>query len=86
MLQRDSTRFAVASQLTAAAYLQAVEWIDLFPWNDLSKGNMQERLDVVLLLSQLFIALAYARHWLGWRPAPSPRTDDAPGIDPALVK
>jgi hypothetical protein len=66
-----STAFAVASQLVAACYLQAVEWIDLFPWNDLSKGNQQEVLDVVLLVAQLAIAFLYARQWLwgmllGW--------------------
>jgi hypothetical protein len=63
---RSWIRLAVASQMIAAAYLQAVEWIDLFPWNDLAKGNMQERLDVMLLLSQLFVALTYARRWLWW--------------------
>jgi hypothetical protein len=62
---------AVAAQLVAAAYLQWVEWVDLFPWNDLSKGNAQERLDVVLLVAQLSVAACFYRRWLtamcvGW--------------------
>lgn len=70
--QRDSSTTAtVALQLACTAYLQLVEWVDLFPWNDLSKGNMQERLDVVLLVLQLAIALCFWRRWLwpmgaGW--------------------
>ena len=62
---------AVVCQLLAAAYLQLVEWVDLFPWNDLSKGNQQEVLDVVLLGSQALVAFWFARRWLvlmvvGW--------------------
>jgi hypothetical protein len=62
---------AVACQLACAAYLQLVEWVDLFPWNDLSKGNMQEKLDFVILAAQILIAFCFARGWvwlmgLGW--------------------
>jgi hypothetical protein len=62
---------AVATQLVAAGYLQLVEWVDLFPWNDLSKGNAQERLDVILLVAQLVVAACFYRRWLvamciGW--------------------
>jgi len=62
---------AVATQLVAAGYLQLVEWVDLFPWNDLSNGNAQERLDIVLLVSQLAVAAFFYRRWLvamcmGW--------------------
>jgi hypothetical protein len=68
---RRSTKVAVVCQLVAAGYLQLVEWVDLFPWNDLSKGNGQEMLDVVLLAVQLLIAFWYYRQWLwlmclGW--------------------
>ena len=68
---RRSTKVALVCQLVAAGYLQLVEWVDLFPWNDLSKGNGQERLDVVLLAVQLLIAFWYYRQWLwfmclGW--------------------
>jgi hypothetical protein len=68
---RRSTRLAVICQIAAAAYLQIVEWIDLFPWNDIAKGNAQEKLDVFLLVSQALIALWFFRQrlWLmllGW--------------------
>jgi hypothetical protein len=65
------TTIAVVCQLLAGAYLQLVEWVDLFPWNDLAKGNQQEVLDVVLLASQALVAFWFARRWLalmvvGW--------------------
>jgi hypothetical protein len=68
---RRSTLLAVVCQIAAAAYLQIVEWIDLFPWNDVAKGNAQEKLDIVLLVSQALIALWYFRQrlslmLLGW--------------------
>jgi hypothetical protein len=52
---------AVASQLVTAAYLQAVEWIPMYPWNDLSKGNMQEMMDIGILAAQLLIAFGFFR-------------------------
>ena len=60
---QQSTRpsAAVAWQLVTAAYLQAVEWIPLYPWNDLSKGNMQEMMDIGILAAQLLIALGFFR-------------------------
>jgi len=70
-LLNPGTKLAVACQLAATGYLQLVEWVELFPWNDLSRGNMQERLDVVLLAGQLLVAFWYLRAWLwpmvvGW--------------------
>jgi hypothetical protein len=72
--QRGWNTTAILSQLATAVYLQVVEWIHLFPWNDLSKGNMQERLDVALLAGQLLIAYWFLRQrlalmclgWLGY--------------------
>ncbi|MGD9720203.1 MAG: hypothetical protein AB7O59_07780 [Pirellulales bacterium] len=66
-----ATWAAVASQLAATVYLQIVEWIDLFPWNNVAQGNQQELLDVVLLVAQLLIASWFVRQrlWLmcaGW--------------------
>ncbi len=70
-MMRHGTRAAVVCQLLAAAYLQLIEWVDLFPWNDLSKGNQQEKLDFVLLAVQGVIAVWYWRErlrlmCLGW--------------------
>lgn len=66
-----SPRVAVACQLLTAGYLQLVEWVSLYPWNDLSKGNMQEKMDFAILGVQLLIAFWFIRRnlWLmglGW--------------------
>jgi hypothetical protein len=68
---RRSTLVAVVIQILAAAYLQLVEWVDLFPWNDLSKGNAQEKLDIAILACQALVAFWYVRQRLslmiiGW--------------------
>ncbi len=68
---RRSTLVAVAIQILAAGYLQLVEWVDLFPWNDLSKGNAQEKLDIAILACQALVAFWYFRQRLslmvvGW--------------------
>ena len=52
---------AVVWQLVTAAYLQAVEWIPMYPWNDLSKGNMQETMDFGILAAQLLIGYWFIR-------------------------
>lgn len=67
----STTRAAVAFQLVTAGYLQLVEWVSLYPWNDLSKGNMQEKMDFAILAVQLLVAFWFARRnlWLmcvGW--------------------
>ena len=68
---RPATRTAVGFQIAATAYLQLVEWVPMFPWNDLSRGNMQERLDVAMLVAGVMIAVWFAAEWLwlmclGW--------------------
>ena len=62
---RRSTFAAVGFQVLAASYLQLVEWVDLFPWNDLSKGNAQEKLDIVILACQALVAFWYVRERIG---------------------
>jgi len=67
----NANKAAVASQLIAAGYLQLVEWVDLYPWNDLSKGNQQEMMNVALLAGQALIAFWFVRQRLalmcvGW--------------------
>lgn len=39
---------ALVPQMVLFLYFQAVEWIDLFPWNDLAGGNPQQPLDIAL--------------------------------------
>lgn len=41
-------RRAAIAVLALGAYLQFVEWVDLFPWNDIRRGNGQETLDLAL--------------------------------------
>lgn len=48
-------------QIILTVYLQAVEWIDLFPWNDLSRGNGQEGLDIFLAVLGLVVIAGTAR-------------------------
>jgi hypothetical protein len=62
---RRSTLAAVGIQVLAAGYLQMVEWVDLFPWNDLSKGNAQEKLDIAILACQVLVAFWYLRQRVG---------------------
>jgi hypothetical protein len=57
-----AVRLAVASQLLCACYLQFIEWIPLFPWNNLAYGNKQEVLDGVLAILQLAFAIGFAYH------------------------
>ena len=62
---RRSTLVAVGIQILAAGYLQLVEWVSLFPWNDLSKGNAQEKLDIAILGGQALVAFWYVRQRVG---------------------
>jgi hypothetical protein len=54
-----AVKYAVAAQLLCAAYLQFIEWVPVFPWNDLSHGNGQETLDVILVVVQLAVAVGF---------------------------
>lgn len=58
-------RAAFVLQLLLVVYLQAIEWIDLFPWNDVRRGNGQETLDIAL--GGVMVAALAATH-LRWRP------------------
>lgn len=56
---------AFVLQLLLLIYLQVIEWIDLFPWNDIRRGNGQEVLDIAL--GSVMIAALAATYWR-WRP------------------
>ena len=45
---RAAVRRAVAAQVALAVYLQVIEWVPLYPWNDISRGNGQETLDLII--------------------------------------
>lgn len=42
------TRLSLVSQIVLLVYLEAIEWIDLFPWNNIRHGNDQQALDIAL--------------------------------------
>ena len=58
-------RRAALALLVLGLYLEIVEWIDLFPWNDVRRGNGQEGLDVALALLFLLMAWGLRRRWRG---------------------
>lgn len=60
---RESRRAAVGAAVLGG-YLQLVEWVDLFPWNDIRDGNGQETLN--LALAVVSIGLVWAL-WRGGR-------------------
>lgn len=58
-------RRAALAVLALGVYLQVVEWIDLFPWNDVRTGNGQETLDLMLApLTVVLVAWMWtSRRW-----------------------
>lgn len=46
------------------AYLQLVEWVNLYPWNDVRDGNGQERLDLICAAVTILLVLWL---WFGGR-------------------
>jgi hypothetical protein len=62
---KNRTRAAVAAQVILLAYLQIIEWVNLYPWNDIRRGNGQETLDIVIGIVMLAAIIAT---WRRWRP------------------
>ena len=56
-------RGAFAAQAALLIYLQVIEWVDLYPWNDIRGGNGQEALDIALGLLMLLALAATRRRW-----------------------
>ncbi|HTQ12955.1 MAG TPA: hypothetical protein VMH86_03695 [Rhizomicrobium sp.] len=79
MTALKACRRAAAALLALGIYLEAMEWIDLYPWNNIRGGNGQQTLDyaiaavVAALAAWLWrggripalLALAFAGFW-GW--------------------
>ena len=40
--------FSFWSQVTLFIYYQVIEWVNLYPWNDVRRGNGQGTLDLVV--------------------------------------
>lgn len=54
---------SLGAQTVLLVYLQVIEWVDLFPWNDVRRGNGQEVLDVVLGAVMIAAMAATYRRW-----------------------
>jgi hypothetical protein len=56
-------RSAIVAQIALGAYLQVVEWIPLWRWNNVSSGNGKKSTDIILVLLQATILVFYGRRW-----------------------
>ncbi|MDE1986862.1 MAG: hypothetical protein KGJ53_00575 [Alphaproteobacteria bacterium] len=56
--------YAAIGVLALGVYIEAMEWIDLYPWNNIRGGNGQEMLDYII--AGVVVALA-AWLWRGGR-------------------
>jgi hypothetical protein len=58
-------RWALISQIALFAYYQVIEWVSLFPWNDIRGGNGQETLDLVVagVMVGLIAVTAFRLRW-----------------------
>jgi hypothetical protein len=54
---------SIVSQILLLVYLEAIEWINMFPWNDIRRGNGQEVLDIALGLLMVGALVATYRRW-----------------------
>lgn len=52
---------ATVAVFALGAYLQLVEWVDLFPWNDVRRGNGQGGLDLALAALTILLVLGLWR-------------------------
>lgn len=43
-----SMKLSLISQIALLIYLQVIEWVNLFPWNDIRRGNGQAGLDIAI--------------------------------------
>ena len=60
---RGASRTAALAQLATGVYLQLIEWVPMAPWNDLSRGNGQGTLDLMLAGIGSLLTLGV---WRGW--------------------
>jgi hypothetical protein len=60
----SAVRWALFSQITLLVYYQIIEWVNLFPWNEIRGGNGQETLDwIVGGVLLVLILVTYFRIW-----------------------
>lgn len=63
MTGREATRRCTVPVVVLGGYLQLVEWVSLFPWNDIRRGNGQEGLDLILAVATVVLAFGLWRRW-----------------------
>lgn len=54
-------RLSLFSQIALLVYLEVIEWVNLFPWNDIRRGNGQAGLDIAIGLVMIAAILATTR-------------------------
>lgn len=52
---------AFCAQLLLLGYLEVIEWINLYPWNDIRHGNGQPLVDIAIGITMLLLMLATLR-------------------------
>ncbi len=69
----DWLRWSLLSQGVLFAYYQLIEWVDLFPWNDIRNGNGQVTVDlIVAVVMVVLVLITTSRVWwlMGIPPRP----------------
>src|SRR5579872_6783895 len=59
----ESAKLSLICQLILLLYFEAVEWIDIFPWNDVRQGNGQAGLDIAIGVVMLGAIIATVRRY-----------------------
>ncbi len=62
-MNRSADVGSAITQILLCVYLEMVEWVDLFPWNDVRHGNGQPELDVALGILMVCGIVAALRRW-----------------------
>ncbi len=62
----DWVRLSLLSQGLLFVYYQVIEWVNLFPWNDIRHGNGQSSLDLMVaaILAALLLASWRRYRWV----------------------
>jgi hypothetical protein len=65
-MSRDWTHASLVLQGALFGYYQIIEWVNLFPWNDIRRGNGQASLDLIVaaVLSILILVTWFRLRWL----------------------
>lgn len=59
----DGFAISTAAQIVLLLYFELIEWVNLFPWNDIRHGNGQAGLDIFLGVVLLAGTIASVRRW-----------------------